>query len=74
MERCPGCKEPVRWYHRKGPPNEAWHRQCGTSWSAGYDCARGFADDMCKRVGQKTPGEIYWETNPYRSIAEDNKE
>lgn len=37
MNVCPGCKNKVRWYHRKEECQPDWHKNCAYLWNAGYD-------------------------------------
>ena len=64
IDYCPGCKSPVRWYHRKGV-NSSWHRTCWASWDRGHSVAYKFCTNENLIVGYKTPGQLYRERSNY---------
>jgi hypothetical protein len=53
--RCPGCGQPVKWYHRKGGCfNTDWHRKCSYAYNQGYDTASHMSVTMSERYGFPT--------------------
>ena len=60
IDRYPGCKLPVRWYHKKGV-NSSWHKQCSGSWERGYSTAIKFCNTENYHAGYETAGNLYRE-------------
>lgn len=66
--QCPGCKETIRWWQKRGH-NGHWHVRCITAWKDGYDTASNVDEKMNKRLNLPTAGEIYMMTTfPVKKI------
>lgn len=59
MENCPGCGEPVKFWHKKCAGNSSWHHKCMITSHNALMIAHKWADRECEAVGLPTPWELY---------------
>ena len=55
---CPGCKEPVRFWHKKCEGNSSWHYKCMITSNNAHMIAHKWAENECEVVGLPTPWEL----------------
>ena len=59
--QCPGCKEPLRFWQRKGPPgNNGWHRRCSLSFGSGNSSATSHCTQQNEEHNLPSPDELYY--------------
>ena len=59
MEICPGCKTPVRFWHKKCEGNTSWHDRCMIAASNAHDIALHWSNKECAEAGLPSPWELY---------------
>jgi len=62
---CPGCKNRVRWYHKKGGCfNSSWHKNCAYSWNEGYEITSNLVNELQGRFNLPSWNDLYWVNQP----------
>ena len=56
---CPGCGEPVRFWHKKRAGNSSWHHRCMITSHNAHAIANEWSERECTAVGLPTPWELY---------------
>lgn len=59
MEKCPGCDQPVRFWHKKCKGNSSWHHRCMITSNKAHKLAHEWSKKECEAVGLPTPLELY---------------